>query len=317
MSLRGDACIYIPPARAPSGSSDGFTTWAHPGLSRSLCSDQRPDGSSWRPSGSSALPYSAAPSASIAAAFSHRVRVVRRGAHLVRELHYSGTVPVVETRKSTCHRLRRLLDQMGGVESSTGYDSGEGEGFPDRVHCGASWCPEENHFGPRDGVYNGEYEDRIELTAIAHGKRLSPTSGLVESTNRTVSGILSAYVNAKHNDWDELLPFVMLALNTAEQPKESCLPWPRDVSLPHEVFKERLEQRRKGARSNCLRSQATQKKYRYTPLYERPLYECSLLRRSRICNYFRFTNELRRRFFAFMKKGDRRIVRLLQFAPFF
>ncbi|KHJ42415.1 hypothetical protein D918_07544 [Trichuris suis] len=59
---------------------------------------------------------------------------------------------------------------MGGVESSTGYDSGEGEGFPDRVHCGASWCPEENHFGPRDGVYNGEYEDRIELTAIAHGK---------------------------------------------------------------------------------------------------------------------------------------------------
>ncbi|KFD60420.1 hypothetical protein M514_27377 [Trichuris suis] len=83
--------IYTPPARAPSGSSDGFTTWAHPGLSRSLCSDQRPDGSNWRPSGSSALPYSAAPSASITAAFSHRVRVVRRGAHLVRELHYSGT----------------------------------------------------------------------------------------------------------------------------------------------------------------------------------------------------------------------------------
>ncbi|KFD48910.1 hypothetical protein M514_10273 [Trichuris suis] len=83
--------IYTPPARAPSGSSDGFRTWAYPGLSRSLCSDQRPDSSSWRPPGSSALPYSAAPSASIAAAFSHRVRVVRRAAHLVRELHYSGT----------------------------------------------------------------------------------------------------------------------------------------------------------------------------------------------------------------------------------
>ncbi|KFD63993.1 hypothetical protein M514_23841 [Trichuris suis] len=72
---------HVPPRgrMAPSGSSDGFTTWAHPGLSRSLCSDQRPDGSSWRPSGSSALPYSAARSASIAAAFSHRVRVVCRG----------------------------------------------------------------------------------------------------------------------------------------------------------------------------------------------------------------------------------------------
>ncbi|KFD64407.1 hypothetical protein M514_23431, partial [Trichuris suis] len=53
MSLQRNACIYTPPARAPSGSSDGFTTWDHPGLSRSLCSDQRPGGPSWRPSSSS------------------------------------------------------------------------------------------------------------------------------------------------------------------------------------------------------------------------------------------------------------------------
>uniref|UniRef100_A0A5S6Q9H7 RNA-directed DNA polymerase n=1 Tax=Trichuris muris TaxID=70415 RepID=A0A5S6Q9H7_TRIMR len=125
---------------------------------------------------------------------------------------------------------------------------------------------------------------RITLSSmgIAHGMVSAchpQANGLVERTNRTVSGVLSAYVNSKHNDWDELLPFVMLALNTAEHsstrftpfelvygrlavlPEESCLPWPRGVSLPHEVFTEQLEQRRKKARSNCLRSQAAQKKY--------------------------------------------------------
>ncbi|KFD60016.1 hypothetical protein M514_27800, partial [Trichuris suis] len=117
---------------------------------------------------------------------------------------------------------------------------------------------------------------------IAHGMVSAchpQANGLVERTNQTVSNVLSAYVDSKHNNWDELLPFTMFALNTAERssmkispfelvygrlpilPKESCFPWPDDGNLPYEVFRERLEERRKEARRNCLLSQERQKKY--------------------------------------------------------
>uniref|UniRef100_A0A5S6QRK4 Integrase catalytic domain-containing protein n=1 Tax=Trichuris muris TaxID=70415 RepID=A0A5S6QRK4_TRIMR len=104
-------------------------------------------------------------------------------------------------------------------------------------------------------------------------------NGLVKRTNRTVSSILSAYVSSKHNDWDELLPFTMFILNTAEQsstkispfelvygwlfvlPEESCFPWPDGTYLPYELYKERLQGRREEARMNCLRNQELQKKH--------------------------------------------------------
>ncbi|KFD60900.1 LOW QUALITY PROTEIN: hypothetical protein M514_26889 [Trichuris suis] len=90
---------------------------------------------------------------------------------------------------------------------------------------------------------------------IAHGMVSAchpQANGLVERTNQTVSNVLSAYVNSKHNNWDELLPFTMFALNTAEQsstkispfelvygrlpilPEERCFPWPDDGNLPYE-----------------------------------------------------------------------------------
>ena len=41
------------------------------------------------------------------------------------------------------------------------------------------------------------------------------TNGLTERFNHTLSDMISMYVNSEHSDWDEILPFVTFAYNTA------------------------------------------------------------------------------------------------------
>lgn len=42
------------------------------------------------------------------------------------------------------------------------------------------------------------------------------TNGLVERTNRTLTNMLAMYVSSDHRDWDDVLPFITYAYNTAK-----------------------------------------------------------------------------------------------------
>ena len=83
-----------------------------------------------------------------------------------------------------------------------------------------------------------------------HKIRTSPyrpqTDGLVERQNRTLSGMISKFTNKLRNDWDEHLPYLMLAYNTTTHQSTGCTPFslvfgrecnlPVDIIYPRESF---------------------------------------------------------------------------------
>ena len=45
-----------------------------------------------------------------------------------------------------------------------------------------------------------------------------PTSdGLIERTQRTIEDMLSKYIKANQRDWDEILPFMLMAYRSSKQ----------------------------------------------------------------------------------------------------
>ena len=65
------------------------------------------------------------------------------------------------------------------------------------------------------------------------------SDGLVERANRTVQTMLRAYVNANRDDWDDALPFVMMAYRSTEHESTGCSPnllmYGREVETPLDV----------------------------------------------------------------------------------
>ena len=65
------------------------------------------------------------------------------------------------------------------------------------------------------------------------------SDGMVERFNRTLERLLSAFVNAEHTDWDERLPYVMMAYRsyvnetTGYMPKVMMLR--REVTVPLDI----------------------------------------------------------------------------------
>jgi hypothetical protein len=53
----------------------------------------------------------------------------------------------------------------------------------------------------------------------------SQANGLVERMNHTLAAMLSMYVSADHKDWDEALPYVCFAYNTARQDSTGYSPF--------------------------------------------------------------------------------------------
>ncbi|GFY48523.1 retrovirus-related Pol polyprotein from transposon 17.6 [Trichonephila inaurata madagascariensis] len=51
------------------------------------------------------------------------------------------------------------------------------------------------------------------------------TNGLTERFNKTLADMLSMYVDAEHKNWDEILPFVIFAYNTAKQETTGFTPF--------------------------------------------------------------------------------------------
>ena len=50
------------------------------------------------------------------------------------------------------------------------------------------------------------------------------SDGMVERINKTLANMLSAYVNEYHTDWDEYVPFVMMAFRSVEHETTECTP---------------------------------------------------------------------------------------------
>ncbi|KAM7293826.1 DDE-type integrase/transposase/recombinase [Ixodes scapularis] len=70
------------------------------------------------------------------------------------------------------------------------------------------------------------------------------TNGLTERLNKTIADIISMYVDVEHKTWDEVLPYVTFAYNTAVQETTGMTPFQLvhgrkvttmlDAKLPHE-----------------------------------------------------------------------------------
>ena len=66
------------------------------------------------------------------------------------------------------------------------------------------------------------------------------SDGMVERFNRTLAAMLSAYVSDNHRDWDEQLPYVMMAYRSAEHETTGMSPnmlmFGREVSTPLDLM---------------------------------------------------------------------------------
>ena len=70
------------------------------------------------------------------------------------------------------------------------------------------------------------------------------TNGLTERLNKTIADMISMYVDVEHKTWDEVLPYVTFAYNTAVQETTGVTPFHLvhgrkvttmlDAMIPHE-----------------------------------------------------------------------------------
>ena len=65
------------------------------------------------------------------------------------------------------------------------------------------------------------------------------SDGMVERYNRTLARMLSAFVNAEHSDWDQFLPYVMIAYRSSEHETTGFTPnmmmLGREISVPLDI----------------------------------------------------------------------------------
>ena len=64
------------------------------------------------------------------------------------------------------------------------------------------------------------------------------SDGMVERFNRTLTAMLSAYVNENHRNWDEQIPYVLMAYRSVEHETTGMLMLGREVSTPLDLLYE-------------------------------------------------------------------------------
>ena len=143
------------------------------------------------------------------------------------------------------------------------------------------------------------------LTSTAYHPQ---TIGLVERLNRTLSVMLSMYVNQYHQDWDEWLPYVVFAYNSTRQNSTGYTPYyllhgfeprlPSDITDPNDDTSvaehfERLHHAREAAIQATLRAQEGQKKQYDRNRYEQEFREGDLVWVHRQRGYIGQTTKLR------------------------
>ncbi|KAK3104661.1 hypothetical protein FSP39_007335 [Pinctada imbricata] len=130
------------------------------------------------------------------------------------------------------------------------------------------------------------------------------SDGMVERFNRTLTSMLSAFVNENHNDWDEQLPFVMMAYRSSVHEttgytpnalmlgREMCTPLDIMYEMPSQVkpqtqskwcwlLQERLENAHTHVRVHTGQMMARQKHY-----HDRKLHWETYSPGDRVCVYF-------------------------------
>ncbi|UYV76764.1 hypothetical protein LAZ67_14001975 [Cordylochernes scorpioides] len=118
------------------------------------------------------------------------------------------------------------------------------------------------------------------------------TNGLTERLNKTIADMLSMYVDVNQKDWDEILPFVTFAYNTAKQESTGFSPFylvhgreaetPLDLLFPKfpsededdfiQTLGSRAEEARQLARIHTMRSQG-ENKLRYDAHHRNIVYQ--------------------------------------------
>ncbi|GFU97268.1 transposon Ty3-I Gag-Pol polyprotein [Trichonephila clavipes] len=65
----------------------------------------------------------------------------------------------------------------------------------------------------------------VTLIAVSQRRIIPQTNGLTERFNKTLADMLSMYVDVEQKNWDEILPFVTFAYNTAKQETTGFTPF--------------------------------------------------------------------------------------------
>lgn len=71
-------------------------------------------------------------------------------------------------------------------------------------------------------------EDIMHLSGTVHRKATAyhpQTNGLTERLNKTIADMISMYVDVDHKNWDDVLPYVTFAYNTAVQETTGFTPF--------------------------------------------------------------------------------------------
>lgn len=94
-------------------------------------------------------------------------------------------------------------------------------------------------------------QEILQLSHTAHRRTTAyhpQTNGLTERLNKTLADMISMYIDVEHKTWDEILPYVTFAYNTAVQETTGFTPFRLlhgrnastmlDAMLPHEPSEE-------------------------------------------------------------------------------
>lgn len=123
-------------------------------------------------------------------------------------------------------------------------------------------------------------QDALRLSHTSHRKTTAyhpQTNGLTERLNKTIADMISMYVDVQHKTWDEILPYITFAYNTATQETTRFTPFrlvygreartmldvmlpcstDDEVDLEAELFAQRAEEARQLARIHIQRQQVT------------------------------------------------------------